>query len=747
MNLRPRTTAPSSASTTSSTHRPSGRPDDASARRRVRHPARGPARTLVLVLLACLLGLAPLVLASQASAAPITIKAAADSYVRSDTPDANYGSKYVLATSALSATTPTSNSYLRFDVSGLTGAPAKVVLRLYSYAASTTGVQVSTSSSSWTESGITFTNAPGVGSTVGTMSNLAVNAWSELDVTSAITGNGSYTLVVTTTSTANKQLASRESTATPPQLVVDPGTTATPTPTPTTTPTPTVTSTPTASSSPPVTSTPTPTTTASTTPSSTASASSSPTTTASAGTGTATFTPQADASVRSDQPDTNAGGAFTLFEQAPSSTGPEQRSYLKVTVSGLTAPVTAASLQLYSYSTSTEGVDVSLSDSSWTETGLTWNNAPPVGVRAGKAAPVTVSTWGSADVTSAITGNGTYTFVLTTTRTSANKVASREATGSSPRLVVSTGGSTTSPTPTPTSSPTTTSPGSGDPTLVAAGDIACPDGKAPTSTSCQQQATSDLAVSLKPTALLPLGDNTYELGALSDYQASYAPSWGRLDSIAHPVPGNHEYGYIGSSIQPTGGVGYFAYFGTKSHPLAPGCTSSCPSWYSYDVGAWHLVALDSQCGVVGGCNPGNPEYQWLLNDLNTHPNTCTLAYWHIPVFSSSQDHQPDMSAIFKLLYDKGADVVLNGHAHFYERFAPQDVNGVADPARGIRELLVGTGGRSFFAVRATPAANSEARIANTFGVLQMTLHPTSYDFRFVPVAGSTATDAGSGTCH
>ncbi len=282
---------------------------------------------------------------------------------------------------------------------------------------------------------------------------------------------------------------------------------------------------------------------------------------------------------------------------------------------------------------------------------------------------------------------------------------------------------------------------------MAAGDIACPQGKTPTVTSCQQLATSDLAMSLHPDALLALGDNAYELGSLSEYQTMYAPSWGRLDQIVHPVPGNHEYGYTGSAVQPTGGAGYFQYFGPVSHPQDPSCTSSCTSWYSYDIGTWHLIALDSQCGVVGGCNPGNPQYQWLLNDLQTHSNSCTLAYWHIPLFSSSQDHQPDMVSIYRLLYDKGADVVLNGHAHFYERFAPQDSAGNADAARGIRELLVGTGGRSFFAVRATPSANSETRIANTFGVLQMTLHPGSYDWSFVPVPGSSAADSGSASCH
>jgi hypothetical protein len=150
---------------------------------------------------------------------------------------------------------------------------------------------------------------------------------------------------------------------------------------------------------------------------------------------------------------------------------------------------------------------------------------------------------------------------------------------------------------------------------------------------------------------------------------------------------------------------------------------------------------------VGGCNPGNPQYKWLQADLAAHPAQCTLAYWHIPLFSSSQDHQPDMQAIYTLLSTKGADVVLNGHAHFYERFAPQDAAGAADPARGLAEFIVGSGGRNFFAVRATPAANSAARIANTFGVLEMTLSGGGYSWNFVGPSGSTARDSGAATCH
>jgi hypothetical protein len=170
---------------------------------------------------------------------------------------------------------------------------------------------------------------------------------------------------------------------------------------------------------------------------------------------------------------------------------------------------------------------------------------------------------------------------------------------------------------------------------------------------------------------LPLGDEQYEFGSLSDFQTMYDPSWGRLNSIAYPVPGNHEYGYTDSgTAYPTGGEGYFSYFGDRSHPLQPGCTVSCTSWYSYDIGSWHVVALDSQCAVIGGCVSGDPEYAWLRKDLNAHPATCTLAYWHIPLFASGA-HKSWMKAIYRLLETNGADVILNGHAHFYERFGPQ----------------------------------------------------------------------------
>ena len=672
----------------------------------------------------------PQLMITTASASPTTLSAVADATAKSASPDANFGTAYSLAAKSPSDTDPsTVISYVKFQVSGLPSTPTKVVLRINTYSANP-GLQVWQTDNSWTETGLTYADAPVMSTLIGAMPDVSNNAWTELDVTSVVTGNGTYTFGFTSTRTTAKTFASRETGGTGPQLSVD------------TDPVSPSTSTASATAS----------ATTSATTSATADPPSAPTSTPASPTAISRYNVAADSYVRSDQPDAGFGAAYTLFTQ---SSGPEMRIYLRFTVTGLAGPVTGATLRLYSYSNSGDGIDVHAGDNAWTEAGLTWNTAPAPGVVVGSVKPLTLNAVAAADVTPAVTGNGTYTFVITTTRTTANKFASRESTANAPQLVVTTGDpSSTAPPSSPTdsgsaSSPTspTSSTSAPDPTIVAAGDIACPPGKTVSLTACQQKATSDLALSLHPSVVLPLGDDQYETGTSAEFSGGYAPTWGRMDTIARPVPGNHEWGYVGSSVEPTGAAGYFAYFGVKSHPLQPDCTTFCASWYSYDIGSWHVIALDSQCAAVGGCNPGNPEYQWLLSDLNSHQNTCTLAYWHIPLFSSSQDHQPDMRSIFQLLYNKGADVVLNGHAHFYERFAPQDALGNPDPARGIRELLVGTGGRNFFPIRPTPAANSEARIANTFGVLQMVLHETSYDWQFVPVAGSTATDQGSSSCH
>ncbi len=280
--------------------------------------------------------------------------------------------------------------------------------------------------------------------------------------------------------------------------------------------------------------------------------------------------------------------------------------------------------------------------------------------------------------------------------------------------------------------------GQSPPVVVAAGDIACDPADASfnggngTATACRMKATSDLALALDPDAVLLLGDNQYEDGALAKYQASYDPTWGRLKAVTRPAPGNHDYGT-------TGAAGYFSYFGAAAGDPAKG-------YYSFDLGGWHLIALNSNCAPVGGCGPGSPQEQWLAADLAAHPGVCTLAYWHHPRFSSGP-HGNDVTfqAFWTDLHAAGADLILNGHDHVYERFAPQDPAGAADPAQGLRQITVGTGGRNhtgFPLIR----ANSEVRNAAAFGVLKLTLHPSGYTWQFVTEEGVVA-DAGAGLCH
>jgi hypothetical protein len=292
-----------------------------------------------------------------------------------------------------------------------------------------------------------------------------------------------------------------------------------------------------------------------------------------------------------------------------------------------------------------------------------------------------------------------------------------------------------------------------DPVIAAAGDIACDPASSNfnagngTSGLCRQKYTSDLLVNAGLAAVLPLGDIQYYCGGYQAFLQSYELSWGRVKSISHPVIGNHEYittpdssgPSTGCDITNDGAAGYFNYFGAAAGNPGQG-------YYSYDIGAWHLIALNSNCTDAGGCGPVSPQGQWLQADLAAHPNLCTLAYWHIPLFSSGGRDELNSRDLWQILYDHDADLILNGHDHIYERFAPQDPNGVADPLNGMREFIVGSGGANHTSL-ATIAANSEVRNTDTYGVLKLTLHSTSYDWQFVPEAGKTFTDSGTGFCH
>jgi hypothetical protein len=296
---------------------------------------------------------------------------------------------------------------------------------------------------------------------------------------------------------------------------------------------------------------------------------------------------------------------------------------------------------------------------------------------------------------------------------------------------------------------TTGSASAAAPVIAAAGDIACDPGSPTfnggngTLLSCRDQHTSDLLVN-DPSiaAVLPLGDNQYYCGGFAAFQASYDLSWGRLKSISHPSVGNHEYltsGGTGCHAGNTGAAGYFKYFGAAAGEPNKG-------YYSYDVGSWHLIALNSQCGAAGGCESTSQQGQWLRADLAAHANQCLLAYWHIPLFSSGGSANTNSRPFWDALYAAKADVILTAHDHIYERFAPQTPTRAADPVKGIREFVVGTGGSNHTSLAAL-AANSEILNTDTFGVLELTLYPDHYTWQFVPEAGGSFTDAGSQSCH
>jgi hypothetical protein len=260
-----------------------------------------------------------------------------------------------------------------------------------------------------------------------------------------------------------------------------------------------------------------------------------------------------------------------------------------------------------------------------------------------------------------------------------------------------------------------------DAVLVGAGDIA----------DCSRSGDSRTAalVASIPGTVFTAGDNVYPRGALGDFEDCYEPTWGAFRNRTRPSPGNHDYETLDA-------LGYFAYFGSAAGDPSKG-------YYAYDRGAWRIYALNSNCAPVGGCGAGSPQRKWLKADLAANPRRCVLAYWHHPRFSSGEHgNSRKVRGFWTALYEAGADVIVNGHDHDYERFARQRPSGAA--ARdGIREFVVGTGGaerRAFARIR----ANSQVRNATTFGVLKLTLHRTSYDFEFIPQAGKTFTDRRTG---
>lgn len=436
-----------------------------------------------------------------------------------------------------------------------------------------------------------------------------------------------------------------------------------------------------------------------------------------------------DTHVASASPTTNYGQGVTV--QVDNS--PVQRGLLRFNITGLPSgsSISNATLRLYVNNASATAGVISAVSGSWSESTTTSSNAPTVGATvASLSNPATVGSWVQANVTSRVTGNSVVDFYITSSSADGVFYNSGENASNRPTLVI-TYSSTSGPSPTPGPVPSPTPPSSSSaPILIGAGDISSCSNTNDEKTAQLIEAafTSDVTGKVFAT-----GDLVYPNGTSAEFTNCYHPTWGRFKAKTAPAPGNHDY-------LTTGASGYYNYFGALAGVSTKG-------YYSYNLGSWHVVVINSNCSAIGGCGAGSAQESWLRADLAANPRTCTVAYWHHPRFSSGEHgNSTSMTPIWQALYDFNADVVISGHDHTYERFAPQTAAGGLDLQRGIREFVVGTGGMSHYAFTSIKP-NSQVRNADTFGVLKLTLHPTSYDWKFIPEAGKTFTDSGTTACH
>ena len=421
-----------------------------------------------------------------------------------------------------------------------------------------------------------------------------------------------------------------------------------------------------------------------------------------------TFTASADAFVKQSEPSNNFGNKPSLQVDSGNSA---DESFIQFTVKDVSGVIQSAFLRLYATKNgSKNGPSVSTTSTSWSEKDITWSKRPVLDeVVLDNKDQIDTQSWVEYNVTPAITGNGTFTFVLSADSDDAITFSSREG-NYPPELVV-----TYIPDVIPNATPTALS-FADSVTLIAAGDISmCTDDN--------DEMTAKLVEAI-PGTVIPLGDTAYMEGSAKNFRECYDPTWGRFKDRTKPVPGNHEYRTPEASA-------YFDYF------------DNVPSYYAYDLGAWRIYALNSEIDV----SKDSPQIGWLKADLADHPSQCILAYWHEPRWSTGTEHGDSVGkqALWKTLYEAGAELVLNGHEHNYERFTPMNAEGQPDPL-GLREIVVGTGGGPLYPFG--PARpTSEIRNNTTYGVLKVTLRPDGYDWQFVPVEGSAFTDSGSGECH
>jgi hypothetical protein len=630
---------------------------------------------------------------TQASSTTITFITNADAYVNQSNSSTNYGNATTLQVDG--AGDPDIESFIRFTVTGTSGSIQSARLRVFDTTnGSANGPAVYSTGTSWTETGITWNNRPvRTSGAIDNKGNISTNTWVEYQVTSVVTGNGTFSFVLAADSADGAVFSSRQGSQ-PPQLVITLADSSTVTPAFTATETSTSSSTPTATSTATSTLSPTPTKTQA------------PTT-------SLTFITNADAYVNQSNPSTNYGNAATL--QVDGASDPDIESFIRFTVTGISGAVQNARLRVYATTNgSTNGPAVYSTGTSWTETGITWNNRP---VRTSSAVDnkgsISTNTWVEYNVTSLVQGNGTFSFVLAADSTDGITFSSRQA--SQPPQLVITFSIEGTLTPTITLTPTSTL-AAGDVIFVGAGDIsAC--------NTNNDELTAQLLDTI-PGTVFTSGDNVYESGTFTEYTNCYDPTWGRHKSRTKPIPGNHEY-------LTSNAAGYFQYF------------NNIPAYYVYNLGSWRIYALNSEIDV----SVNSPQVTWLQNDLAANSSQCVLAYWHKPRWSSGATHGSNsaMQTLWQILYEAGAELVITGHEHNYERFAEMNGSGAA-VSQGLREIVVGTGGRSHYSF-GTVLSTSQVRNSSTYGVLKLTLHTNGYDWQFVPVTGSTFIDSGSADCH
>ena len=772
----------------------------------------------------------------------VTIFAEADAYVRRGTPDENYGSATFMKVDGA----PKFRSFLRFTVPSSAGIVRSARLRLYPLNGSTDGGTLYSIQSGWEEQSITWATSPAAGAAVASLGPVARAAWTDLDLSDHISGPGTYSFVLVTTSEDAGTYSTREGPARKrPRLIVseDGGPPSAPQNLVATAPAPSRVQLTWDPSSDDVgvagyevmrdgvavasVSTPgfTDTEVAGGASHRYAVAAFDAAGNRSGPSNTATVKtplpdpvfPEADAYVSGAEGERDAN--FGLAETLRVDTEPKRwETYVRFVVPGDVGPIQRVGLRLFAFNESDLGGTVhEVADDGWGETTITWNNRPAAGATAGEIGPVPVNAWIEIDLTEVVPGPGTYSFAISTTSDDSSRYWSGEfsdpnlrprlklyppdttapsppsglaATAASPFRVdlswtaseddqgvagyeVLREGMKVGATPgtayvdgsarsgrgysytvravdaagneSPTSEPAgATTPGfEGDPVVMAAGDIACDpvrdanfNGGEGHPWGCRMKATSDLVLGVDPAAVLLLGDTQYEFGEPSAYERSYDPSWGRTAAVTYPAPGNHEYNYVGAA-------GYYGYFGAAAGDPAKG-------YYSFDIGAWHVVSLNSNCDHVE-CGPGSDQERWLRADLAAHPADCTLAYWHHPRFASQNAEPHAWSAAFwEALYEAGADLVLNGHMHSYQRFGPQTPGGVDNTEKGIVQFVVGTGGKNHYA-GGSATTNLVIENNDTFGVLKLTLRDHGYEWKFLPVVedggGTAFTDSGSAACH